>query len=106
MAKRRASIRKRAKNLIWEASKTKPKTAPCYYCGKNLPREQTTLDHFQPHSLGGSNRIQNLVISCRICNKQKKTVPGEDFLSWKIQALVRSGGYKVPLRNWLAQNKG
>lgn len=45
---KRASIRRRAKELLWNASKTKPKTAPCYYCGKPLPREQSTLDHFQP----------------------------------------------------------
>ena len=38
----------------------------CIYCGgKNTPLE---IDHIWPKSRGGSDRVANLVISCRPCN--------------------------------------
>lgn len=41
----------------------------CAYCGvKEIPLE---IDHVQPRSLGGSDRVNNLVISCRPCNLKK-----------------------------------
>ena len=41
----------------------------CAYCGaENLPLE---VEHIQPKSKGGSNRVSNLTIACRKCNRKK-----------------------------------
>ncbi|MGG4452371.1 replication protein [Brevibacillus porteri] len=40
----------------------------CRYCGS---KEDLTLDHVFPKSLGGENTIQNLVTACRVCNSRK-----------------------------------
>lgn len=41
----------------------------CYYCGvKNVPLEK---EHILPKAKGGTNRVDNLTISCRPCNQAK-----------------------------------
>jgi len=41
----------------------------CVYCGKkNVPLE---VEHIIPKSRGGSNRVDNLTISCHNCNQEK-----------------------------------
>lgn len=37
-----------------------------------------TVDHIIPHSLGGSDRPDNLVLSCRDCNSLRRTHPIEE----------------------------
>lgn len=39
----------------------------CRYCG--APGEE--IDHIVPVALGGSNRLDNLVLSCHDCNSRK-----------------------------------
>ncbi len=43
----------------------------CKYCGKKLELQNSTLDHVVPRSKGGSNKIDNLVLSCSPCNNAK-----------------------------------
>lgn len=46
----------------------------CRYCGDDLrkaPDWALTIDHFWPHSRGGSSSLWNLVTCCRRCNKRK-----------------------------------
>ncbi len=43
----------------------------CFYCSKSLLFKQSTLDHYYPKSLGGSDEIFNLVNCCKKCNEQK-----------------------------------
>ena len=45
----------------------KEKGYSCYYCGE--PAE--TLDHFIPKKEGGTNNEENLIPSCKRCNKLK-----------------------------------
>jgi hypothetical protein len=52
--------------------------ASCFYCGAPIGDEWTALglpplerDHFQPSSRGGANTEDNLVPSCRTCNRKK-----------------------------------
>ena len=50
----------------------------CAYCGaKEVPVE---IDHVVPRSLGGSNRISNLILACRSCNVAKGNQSLTEFL--------------------------
>ncbi|MDJ0797741.1 MAG: RNA-guided endonuclease IscB [Calothrix sp. MO_167.B12] len=50
----------------------------CSYCGKkDVPLQ---VEHIQPKSKGGSNRISNLCLACEKCNHQKGNKPVEEFL--------------------------
>ena len=49
----------------------------CVYCGKkDIPLE---VEHIIPKSRGGSNRVDNLTISCVDCNQKKDTQTAEEF---------------------------
>lgn len=43
----------------------------CYYCQQPVEKGGATIDHVQPKSRGGSDEIQNLVLSCKPCNAAK-----------------------------------
>ena len=60
----------------------------CSYCGKqNTPLE---VEHIIPKSRGGSNRVDNLCISCRTCNQKKEI---------KLQKNLGIQTFKSKLRN-------
>ena len=44
----------------------------CFYCKKNVGREQLTMDHVVPLSRGGKSRKGNIVPACKECNSKKK----------------------------------
>jgi len=49
----------------------------CAYCGEtDAPLE---VEHIVPTSRGGTDRVSNLTISCRICNLKKGNQTAEDF---------------------------
>ena len=57
----------------------------CAYCqAKNVPLE---VEHIQPKSKGGSNRMSNLTLACRPCNQSKGNQDIQDFLSGKPSLL-------------------
>ncbi|OAD19806.1 HNH endonuclease [Candidatus Thiomargarita nelsonii] len=59
----------------------------CAYCGaENVPLE---IEHIQPKSKGGTNRVSNLTIACRNCNKKKSNRSISDFLKRKPTVLKR-----------------
>ena len=49
----------------------------CHYCDKPIPRpgtkggRGTQFDHKHAQSLGGSDDLSNLVVSCKVCNREK-----------------------------------
>ena len=89
----------------WASSKTKAKLRKqladkygwkCYYCGANLTPDDKwddfyyceangyyfpQLDHRTPKSLGGGNSIDNLVLSCRRCNRDKSATTEGDYIA-------------------------
>lgn len=53
----------------------------CCYCGKKGGILEA--DHIIPFSKGGSDNLDNLVTSCRKCNRQKKDKSVSDFKLWR-----------------------
>lgn len=75
----------------------------CAYCGKqDTPLE---IEHIQPKSKGGSDRISNLTLACNPCNQKKGAQDVEDFLSGKTDLLKRIlSQAKAPLKDAAAVN--
>jgi 5-methylcytosine-specific restriction endonuclease McrA len=75
----------------------------CAYCGaENVPLE---IEHIQPKSKGGSNRVSNLTIACVRCNQKKSNKSIEDFLKRKPTVLKRiKAQTKKPLKDTAAVN--
>lgn len=52
----------------------------CAYCGKKLSKLERTLDHVVPLSKGGAKHsIENIVMSCRLCNQKKGSCSPEYY---------------------------
>ena len=49
----------------------------CFYCAKAIT--EMTVDHVEPVARGGSDALQNLVISCKPCNSKKGPIAIEAF---------------------------
>ncbi len=75
----------------------------CAYCdAKNVPLE---IEHIQPKSKGGSNRISNLTLACRPCNEAKGNQDIKDFLRGKPNLELRIlSEAKAPLKDAAAVN--
>jgi 5-methylcytosine-specific restriction endonuclease McrA len=59
----------------------------CAYCSvENVPFE---IEHIQPRSKGGSDRVSNLALACNPCNQAKGNQDIQDFLSGKPDLLNR-----------------
>jgi 5-methylcytosine-specific restriction endonuclease McrA len=75
----------------------------CAYCGvENTPLQ---IEHIQPRSQGGTNRIYNLCLACEYCNIKKGTKDINVFLSKKPDVLKRIlAQAKRPLKDAAAVN--
>jgi len=75
----------------------------CAYCSvENVPFE---IEHIQPKSKGGSDRVSNLTIACHDCNQSKGNQDVRDFLSGKPDLLNRIlKQAKSPLKDAAAVN--
>ena len=56
----------------------------CFYCGKTVSKFE--VEHMLPKSRGGSNRIDNLTLSCHNCNQKKDTMTAEEFIKQTLPA--------------------
>lgn len=43
----------------------------CRYCGRVAPETELEVDHIHPRSKGGGDEAENLVTTCRDCNRGK-----------------------------------
>ncbi len=66
----------------------------CCWCCRELKREEITVEHLIPTSLGGSNSFDNLYLACWSCNHSR----GNHLLPPKYS--VQSIGYQK-LLEWL-----
>ncbi|GET37304.1 RNA-guided endonuclease IscB [Microseira wollei] len=75
----------------------------CAYCnGENIPLQ---IEHIQPKSKGGTNRISNLCLACDKCNQKKGAKNIEEFLAKKPDVLKRIlAQAKRPLKDAAAVN--
>ena len=67
------------RNYLLEKHKRK-----CFYCGKTV--SDFEVEHMFPKSKGGSNRIDNLTLSCHDCNEKKGTLTAEEFIRQTLPA--------------------
>ncbi len=68
--KREKEKARRLRNSAWWSRKIA--SGKCYYCGKEVGRENLTMDHVIPLSRGGRSSKGNLVPACKDCNNMKK----------------------------------
>ena len=75
----------------------------CAYCGvKDVPLE---VEHIQPRSKGGSDRISNLTLACHDCNQKKGNLDIHYFLFGKPDLIKRIlSQTKKPLADTAAVN--
>jgi len=69
----------------------------CAYCGRGETAFE--LDHIQPRSRGGSDRVSNLTLSCHTCNVTKGERTAAEFGHPEVAAQA-----KQPLRDAAAVN--
>ena len=75
----------------------------CVYC--NAKNTRLEIDHIIPKSKGGSDRVSNLVISCRACNNKKASSSLHKFLKDKLLLCLKVlSQAKVSLNNAAAVN--
>jgi 5-methylcytosine-specific restriction endonuclease McrA len=74
----------------------------CAYCGvSNVPLE---IEHIQPLSKGGSDRISNLTLACHCCNQKKGNKSISEFLTDKSKLDKILSQAQAPLKDAAAVN--
>ena len=58
------------------------KEGNCKYCGS---KDNLTIDHVFPRSLGGKDNKENLQVLCYLCNSRKGNTPIEHLIFFLVQ---------------------
>jgi hypothetical protein len=74
---------KRIRPFVWRKSDGR-----CWYCGCKLDPWKFHIDHFEPRSKGGSDKLENLVPTCPNCNIVKNDRP---IWKWRIDIEKEKG---------------
>lgn len=58
----------------------------CAICGSLVRKNKMTINHKIPLSMGGTNEIKNLQLTCWSCNQAKSNLPMDKFLIkiWQV----------------------
>lgn len=67
-------------DLMYDLTYVLKDSSKCYYCGKAISRDKSTLDHLYPRDFGGPTIPNNLAICCSSCNNTKTNMTEEQFL--------------------------
>lgn len=96
-------IRKSARRLIYQKS-----NGHCWYCGIYVEDcKKIQVDHFVPHSKGGTHDLSNLVPACESCNKTKRDRSLEQFRSiLRIRLLDWPIKFSTPQIDFLEKTLG
>lgn len=70
-ARLRASILKSRRKTLYNMLFKKYKFVPCFVCGRNVDWHESSIEHIVPISKGGTDDMENLSISHRICNLRR-----------------------------------
>jgi len=68
--KRERSKAREIRNSTWW--KRQLSQGRCYYCGKEFPSKELSMDHIVPLIRGGKSTKGNVVPACKDCNNKKK----------------------------------
>ena len=60
----------------------------CAYCGNKIEYKDMQVDHIIPQRVNGSNDIENLMPSCRICNHYKRGYTLYQFKEWLLAGII------------------
>ena len=52
----------------------------CYYCDASVDKSSATMDHVVPISQGGKSTKGNIVVCCKSCNTEKKSMTAVEWL--------------------------
>ena len=61
----------------------------CAYCGKAIKIKDMQVDHILPKRNGGTDDINNLNPSCRLCNHYKRAANIETFRNGLLGGLIK-----------------
>lgn len=61
----------------------------CIYCGVHASKAKMQIDHVVPKSKGGTNSLNNLVLSCNACNQAKGSQDVQTYLKGRPSVLRR-----------------
>jgi 5-methylcytosine-specific restriction endonuclease McrA len=61
----------------------------CIYCGIHASQAKMEIEHVIPRSRGGTDSLNNLVLSCETCNQAKGSQDVKTFLKGKLSILKR-----------------
>lgn len=60
----------------------------CAYCGYELEYKDMQVEHIKPRCVGGTNDIENLLPTCRLCNHYKRGNDLDSFRNWLLGGLI------------------
>jgi CRISPR/Cas system Type II protein with McrA/HNH and RuvC-like nuclease domain len=80
----------------------------CVYCGLNLKADfdrfmMATEDHLVPVSKGGTNDLDNLLLSCRTCNGLKANFTPPETLDAESRKREYIGAVRKHIMEWRAK---
>lgn len=74
--------RENAKSIILASRRKtlhKMQRGRCAYCNESVALDDSTVDHKQPLSRGGTHAMHNLCMACEECNRRKGSMTAEEF---------------------------
>ena len=78
----------------------------CIYCGIHASKAKMQIDHVVPKSKGGTDSLNNLVLSCHECNQVKGSQDVQTYLKGRPSVLKRvKARLRQDVQTYLKGNK-
>ena len=78
----------------------------CQICYEVFDKEDLTIEHIYPKSKGGTKEIENITLSCKACNQNKKdiypfkNIKNKDLKSTPLPIMVKPENQKYVRPEW------